>query len=71
MTANTNSSAQPDPDTFDGRRRGCDTLADTPTRRDITVRAVWPGDVAAPRVVYRIFGVVGVGGMAILQLERA
>jgi hypothetical protein len=45
MAANTNSSTQPDPKTFDGSRRRRDNqFADTSTRRELTVRAVWPGD---------------------------
>jgi hypothetical protein len=49
MAANTNSSTQPDPETFDGSRRRRDNqLADTSTRREIKVRAVWPGDFPRP-----------------------
>jgi len=48
MAANTNTSSQPDPETFNGSRRRRDKkLADTSTRREITVRAVWPGRFSA------------------------
>ena len=41
MAANTNSSTQPDPESFDGSSRRRDNqLADTSTRREITVRSV-------------------------------